>query len=117
LPGEPLREEAVALQESLNWSSRGRIAVKRNKRKTPKRKFAHIPSREEARQRFEDAGGYYDDRVMSFVEWCGSNNISVSTGRRIKRSGTGPNFIRIGTSMLGVTVAENRRWRESRIIR
>jgi hypothetical protein len=74
-------------------------------------------SLEDLRQRYRDAGGREDDRALSFAEWCGCNGFSVSTGRRIMNSGRGPNFIRLAAQRFGVTVAENRRWRESRIIR
>jgi hypothetical protein len=57
-----------------------------------------------------------DDRVMSFIEWCGLNGISRSTGQRIIASGKGPQFIQLSEKRKGVTVGENRRWQESRLI-
>jgi hypothetical protein len=55
-----------------------------------------------------------DDCVMTFAEWCAVNSFSIATGRRIKASGNGPNFLNLSERRIGVTVGENRRWQESR---
>jgi hypothetical protein len=57
-----------------------------------------------------------DDRVMTFDEWCRLNHFSRSTGERIVAAGKGPRFIQLSERRKGVTVAENRRWQESRLI-
>jgi len=55
-----------------------------------------------------------DDKVLSFRLWCQLNNFSASTGHRLRKTGQGPNFIRVSERRFGVTVGENRRWRNSR---
>jgi hypothetical protein len=57
-----------------------------------------------------------DDRVMSFDDWCNLNGFSRSTGQRIVASGNGPRFIKLSEKRKGVTIGENRRWQESRVI-
>ena len=57
-----------------------------------------------------------DDRVMSFDDWCNLNGFSRSTGQRIVASGKGPRFIQLSAKRKGVTVGENRRWQQSRVI-
>jgi predicted DNA-binding transcriptional regulator AlpA len=55
-----------------------------------------------------------DDQMISFREWCGLNDISESTGRRLIASGQAPRFVRISEKRISVTRGENRRWRQSR---
>jgi hypothetical protein len=57
-----------------------------------------------------------DDRVMTFGQWCELNSFSRKTGERIVAAGNGPNFIKLSERRKGVTVAENRRWQQSRLI-
>jgi hypothetical protein len=57
-----------------------------------------------------------DDRVMSFDDWCNLNGFSRSTGQRIVAGGKGPRFIQLSEKRKGVTIGENRRWQESRVI-
>jgi hypothetical protein len=57
-----------------------------------------------------------DDRVMSFDDWCNLNGFSRSTGQRIVAGGNGPRFIKLFEKRKGVTIGENRRWQESRVI-
>jgi hypothetical protein len=57
-----------------------------------------------------------DDHVLSFRAWCRLNNFSEATGLRLRRAGKGPSFVRISDRRLGVTVGENRRWREARAL-
>ncbi len=57
-----------------------------------------------------------DDRVMSFDDWCNLNGFSRSTGQRIVASGNGPRFIKLSEKRKGVTIGENRRWQQSRVI-
>jgi len=53
-------------------------------------------------------------QVITFLEWCSLNKISPATGRRIRKSGKGPKFIRLSDRRIGVTVGENRAWQEAR---
>jgi hypothetical protein len=57
-----------------------------------------------------------DDRVMSFDDWCKLNGFSRSTGQRLIASGKGPQFIQLSEKRKGVTIGENRRWQQSRLI-
>ena len=66
-------------------------------------------SRESARERALD-----DDWIMPFPLWCRVNGFSELTGRRLRRSGRGPVFTQISDRRIGVTVQNNRIWRESR---
>ena len=60
--------------------------------------------------------GIDDDRILTFGEWCQLNSFSPSTGQRLIASGEGPVFVQLSARRKGVTVAENRRWRQSRLI-
>jgi predicted DNA-binding transcriptional regulator AlpA len=53
---------------------------------------------------------------MSFDDWCKLNGFSRSTGPRLIASGKGPQFIQLSEKRKGVTVGENRRWQQSRVI-
>jgi len=55
-----------------------------------------------------------DDRVMSFVETARVNNMSIWTLRRIIDRGDGPPVTDVSERCKGVTVANNRRWQQSR---
>ena len=67
------------------------------------------------RQSQRDRASQADDhRVLSLRQWCEVNGISISTGRRIIESGTGPTFLQLSPRRIGVTVAANRAWQESR---
>ena len=66
-------------------------------------------SRQSARDRALD-----DDWVVPFALWCQLNGFSPSTGRRLRRSGRGPVFTQISDRRIGVTVKNNRIWRELR---
>jgi hypothetical protein len=57
-----------------------------------------------------------DDQVLSFSAWCLANNFSEATGHRLRKAGKGPSFVRISDRRLGVTVGENRRWRQARAL-
>ena len=52
-------------------------------------------------------------QVLTFLEWCKLNKISPATGRRIRKSGKGPKFIRLSDRRIGVTVGDNRAWQEA----
>jgi hypothetical protein len=55
-----------------------------------------------------------DSRVMTFPEWCAVNSISPRTGRRLIQAGQGPVITQLSPKRIGITVANNRRWQESR---
>jgi hypothetical protein len=57
-----------------------------------------------------------DDRMLTFFEWCELNSFSLSTGQRLIASGQGPVFVQLSARRKGVTVGENRRWQNSRLI-
>jgi hypothetical protein len=52
------------------------------------------------------------DRVMSFQTWCAVNGFSPATGRRIRKAGLGPKFIRLSERRVGVRESDNREWQE-----
>jgi hypothetical protein len=55
-----------------------------------------------------------DDRVLSFSQWCELNGFSRDTGRRLRKSGTGPVFTQLSDRRIGITVGNNRAWVASR---
>jgi hypothetical protein len=55
-----------------------------------------------------------DDRVMTFRTWCEVNDFSEATGRRLRKSGQGPAFVRLSDRRIGVTVRNNRLWQAAR---
>jgi hypothetical protein len=55
-----------------------------------------------------------DDVVLTFREWCEVNRFSQATGRRLIASGAGPVVTRLSERRIGITVANNRLWREAR---
>jgi hypothetical protein len=55
-----------------------------------------------------------DDRVMTLSEWFAVNRISPATGRRLIKSGKGPTITYLSERRKGVTVGNNRKWREAR---
>jgi hypothetical protein len=58
-----------------------------------------------------------DEYVLTFATWCKVNGFCSRTGKRIIKSGEGPQFIKISAGRIGVTRGENRRWRDSRMVR
>jgi predicted DNA-binding transcriptional regulator AlpA len=55
-----------------------------------------------------------DCRVMTFRQWIELNGISPATGKRLLSSGEGPERIQLSQRRVGITVAANKRWQESR---
>jgi hypothetical protein len=55
-----------------------------------------------------------DDRVMTLSEWFSLNRISPATGRRLIKGGKGPVLTSLSDRRKGVTVGNNRKWREAR---
>jgi hypothetical protein len=67
------------------------------------------------RQRREEERDHHSaDQVLSFHQWCALIGVSVATGRRIIASGNGPIVIQLSPRRIGITVADNRRWLETR---
>jgi hypothetical protein len=55
-----------------------------------------------------------DHRVLSFRQWCELNGFSPATGRRIIAAGIGPIVTQLSARRIGITVANNCVWQESR---
>jgi hypothetical protein len=55
-----------------------------------------------------------DHRVLTFKQWCEINGISPATGRRLVNAGNGPIVTQLSPRRIGVTIANNRAWQESR---
>ena len=55
-----------------------------------------------------------DDQVLTFHEWCALNRISERTGRRILASPDGPQTMQLSPRRVGIRVADNRAWQQSR---
>jgi hypothetical protein len=66
------------------------------------------------RQSEHDRADLNDHRVMSFRQWCELNGFSLSTGRRILAGDGGPVVTQLSERRIGITVANNRAWQESR---
>ena len=73
-----------------------------------------MPHVEEEHQRSGRDRARDDQRVLTFRDWCLDNTFSESTGRRIRKAGTGPRFIQLSDRRIGVTIGENRRWQNER---
>jgi hypothetical protein len=54
------------------------------------------------------------NRVLSFRDWCRLNDISPATGRRIIKSGNGPVITQLSARRIGITIANNAAWQQSR---
>jgi hypothetical protein len=55
-----------------------------------------------------------DNQVLTFKQWIALNNVSARTGRRILAAPDGPIVTRLSPRRFGITVANNRRWQQSR---
>jgi hypothetical protein len=55
-----------------------------------------------------------DDQVLSFVEWCALNRLSERNGRRILNGPDGPTVTMLSARRVGIRVADNRAWQQSR---
>jgi hypothetical protein len=55
-----------------------------------------------------------DNQVLTFKQWAALNGISARTGRRILKAPGGPVVTRLSARRFGITVANNRRWQQSR---
>lgn len=56
----------------------------------------------------------HDDQVLTLPEWCRLNSISLKTGQRIMAAGLGPVATQLSPNRIGVTIANNRRWQQTR---
>jgi len=56
----------------------------------------------------------HNDQVLTFRQWIALNNISARTGRRILAAPGGPTVTRLSPRRIGISVANNRKWRHSR---
>jgi hypothetical protein len=66
------------------------------------------------RQSEGDRATLDDYRVLSFRQWCELNGLSPATGRRILAGANGPVVTQLSERRIGVTIAANRHWQESR---
>ena len=55
-----------------------------------------------------------DNRVLSFRQWCELNGFSEATGRQLLRMGNGPVTTQLSERRIGITVANNQAWQNSR---
>jgi hypothetical protein len=55
-----------------------------------------------------------DNQILTFFRWCQFNGISERTGRRILASGKGPTVTKLSDKRIGVSIANNRTWQQSR---
>ena len=56
----------------------------------------------------------HPDQILTFLDWCRLNRISERTGRRILQSGNGPVVTQLSNWRVGITVANNALWQQSR---
>jgi hypothetical protein len=71
------------------------------------------------RQREEDAQRRFDDnpnRILTFREWCALNGFAVRTGRRVISGEYGPPPVitRLSPRRIGISLANNARWQQTR---
>jgi hypothetical protein len=69
---------------------------------------------EAERRRQSEQDREADHRVLNFRQWCELNGFSPATGRRIINAGTGPIITQLSPRRIGITIANNARWQESR---
>jgi hypothetical protein len=69
---------------------------------------------EQQRHRDERDRALDDQRVMTIDQWCVVNGFSIWTGKRLIKAGKGPKITQISDRRIGITVANNRRWQQSR---
>jgi hypothetical protein len=56
----------------------------------------------------------HDNQVLTFKQWIALNNISARTGRRILAAPDAPIVTQLSARRVGITVANNRAWQQSR---
>jgi hypothetical protein len=87
----------------------------RNHQKQVKRKKKNRSALEAPLPFLLRTGQLHDEQVLSFHQWCALNGFSPRTGRRLLASGNGPTVIQLSEHRIGVRVADNRRWQQSRV--
>jgi predicted DNA-binding transcriptional regulator AlpA len=60
-------------------------------------------------------GAFSMSKVMSWREWLAKNNLSYSTGWRLRQNGDGPKITKLSERRIGVTEEDDRAWLESRV--
>jgi hypothetical protein len=58
-----------------------------------------------------------DHQVLTFKQWCETNNFSETTGWRILRGPKAkrPKVMQLSARRIGIRKGDNRRWQESRV--
>jgi hypothetical protein len=100
----------MTLQEIERRDDHGAKRTKRRKRRV-------LSKAERARREAERAqiAQYQNPNlVLTFGQWCLLNSFSKATGKRIIGSGAGPIVTELSPNRIGVTLANNARWQESR---
>jgi predicted DNA-binding transcriptional regulator AlpA len=69
---------------------------------------------EQKHRRTEEATRNYDERILTFPEWCTLNSLSPATGRRLLKSGDGPKVVQLSPRRIGVSLRANREWLATR---
>lgn len=90
-------------------------------RKKQRRRACQCEQTNRRRQRQEEEQRWLqrplDDRqILTFKEWCLLNRVSERNGRRILAGefGPGPVVTMLSARRIGISVAANRAWQESR---
>ena len=55
-----------------------------------------------------------DQRVMTIPQWAEVNGFSIWTAQRLIKAGKAPPITQISDRRIGITVANNRVWQQSR---
>jgi hypothetical protein len=103
----------MSLQEPVRRHSGRRGERDRQAKRTKRRKKVEQRATREAERALIARQYQNDNQVLSFRQWCLLNGFSVSTGRRIIGRGE-VTVTQLSSRRIGITVANNRRWLESR---
>jgi hypothetical protein len=71
-------------------------------------------SLQEAERRRRLSLDQLDNRVLTLREWCEVNGFSWNTGRRLIEAGQGPVITQLSKRRIGITIANDRAWKEAR---
>jgi predicted DNA-binding transcriptional regulator AlpA len=55
-------------------------------------------------------------KVMSWSQWLAKNNLSQTTGWRLRKNGQGPRIVKLSERRLGVTAEDDAAWLASRTV-
>jgi hypothetical protein len=94
----------------MSLLSEGQAPRKRRK----KRRIERKPIQPKWSALNEPLAPTHPDQILTLFEWCQLNRISVTTGRRILASNTGPTVTQLTPKRVGVSVANNAVWQRSR---